>query len=575
MVNLFKCFRGNMSLPAEGNIENISKEEFQRRVLEIKKCKEDIFYFAEKYFTIITLDKGEQLIKLYPKQRGLLDMFVKETRVITSCTRQCGKTTSYCIYAAWVALFHQDKKILICGNKLETAIEILDKIRLAIELFPMWLKPGIKEWNKTKIEFANGSRITVTSTASSAARGKSANILILDEFAFIEPKLCEMFMSSVMPVVSSVKGTKIFIVSTPFGLGNDFAKIWDRAVLGLDKENGWQPYKIDWWEVPGHDEAWKQAQLIALGSEEKFLQEYANLFIGSSMTLLDGKILKQLQENIKNIPECKKIKLDKSSSIEINVFKPPRKDRCYVLGADVGEGIGGDSSTAICLDVTDITNIETVASFGDNKTSISEFAFILTKMGSMYNNCPLAVECNSIGKGVLEALFSVYEYPNLVNCGSQNDPTKLGILSRNNLKARACIWLKDLMNLFKIKIYEKNLIYELQYFEKKGTSQLLQFSASGNLHDDYVMAFIWAIYTLSPELVENYFIVEQRMKNLFDVEIPIKLQNFQTDYYSDIETSFRNIQINNFSNNDNQQFVGLEGDELIDDKTPISLGFFN
>lgn len=71
--------------------EVVSKEEFDRRVEEIKHCREDICYFAENYFRIVTLDNGLQLIKLYPKQKELLQTMVNEKRVIVCSSRQAGK----------------------------------------------------------------------------------------------------------------------------------------------------------------------------------------------------------------------------------------------------------------------------------------------------------------------------------------------------------------------------------------------------------------------------------------------------------------------------------------------------
>lgn len=71
--------------------EVVSKEEFERRVQEIKRCREDICYFAEHYFRIITLDNGLQLIKLYPKQKELLRAMVDNKRVVVCSSRQAGK----------------------------------------------------------------------------------------------------------------------------------------------------------------------------------------------------------------------------------------------------------------------------------------------------------------------------------------------------------------------------------------------------------------------------------------------------------------------------------------------------
>jgi hypothetical protein len=112
-------------------VEYVSKEEYQERVKEIVKCKRDIKYFAEKYFKIINLDKGLMTIKLYPKQRELLDFFVKEKRCICCASRQSSKTTTYTIYLLWLTMFKCDQKVMILANKLDTCIEICERLRLA------------------------------------------------------------------------------------------------------------------------------------------------------------------------------------------------------------------------------------------------------------------------------------------------------------------------------------------------------------------------------------------------------------------------------------------------------------
>lgn len=86
-------------------------------------------------------------------------------------------TTTYTIFCLWYATLFQDKKIMICANKLQTAIEIMDRIRKAYENLPFWIKPGILTYNKSEIAFANGSAIRACSTSSSAARGASCNCI--------------------------------------------------------------------------------------------------------------------------------------------------------------------------------------------------------------------------------------------------------------------------------------------------------------------------------------------------------------------------------------------------------------
>ena len=96
------------------------------------------------------------------------------------------------------------------------------------------------------------------------------NCLVCDEFAFLAPGLEDEFLQSVFPVVSSSKTSKIIIVSTPNGMGNEFYRIWNRAELNLDvkEDDGkpkWKPVRVNWWEVPGRDEKWKEMQLESFG----------------------------------------------------------------------------------------------------------------------------------------------------------------------------------------------------------------------------------------------------------------------------------------------------------------------
>jgi Terminase RNaseH-like domain len=95
-------------------------------------------------------------------------------------------TTISTIYLLWHAIFNSDQHILVVANKEDTAKEIFGRVRLAFEELPNWLKPGVKEYGKEGMELANGSRIKITTTTSSAGRGSSCNVLFIDEADHIE-----------------------------------------------------------------------------------------------------------------------------------------------------------------------------------------------------------------------------------------------------------------------------------------------------------------------------------------------------------------------------------------------------
>ena len=134
---------------------------------EIKKCVEDPIYFAENYFYIVSLDEGRIKIPLYEIQKKILKMMVENNRVAVVSSRQMGKTTMMTIFALYYTIFQSDKTVLLVANKQGTAREVLGRIRLAYENLPVWLKPGVTEWQKESVKFANGSRIAISSTSTS------------------------------------------------------------------------------------------------------------------------------------------------------------------------------------------------------------------------------------------------------------------------------------------------------------------------------------------------------------------------------------------------------------------------
>ena len=135
------------------------------------------------------------------------------------------------------------------------------------ELLPIWIKPAATIFNKKKVKFKNGCSITVSPTTPSAARGQSCDILIVDEMAFIPTQIMNELWSSVYPVVSSDPRTKVLLVSTPNGTSNLYHDIWIKAEKS-SSDDGWKPFRIDWWDVPGHDEEWKRKTLLDLNGDE-------------------------------------------------------------------------------------------------------------------------------------------------------------------------------------------------------------------------------------------------------------------------------------------------------------------
>ena len=78
-----------------GEVETVSREEFEKRIKLIARCKRDINFWAENFFRIISLDAGLQVIKLYDKQKELLKALVDNDRTIVLSARQTYKIAKF------------------------------------------------------------------------------------------------------------------------------------------------------------------------------------------------------------------------------------------------------------------------------------------------------------------------------------------------------------------------------------------------------------------------------------------------------------------------------------------------
>ena len=250
----------------------------QEEMLEIARCKADKEYFCKTYVKVLKPGAGLIDYEPYPYQIDMMNQFEKERFNIVLACRQSGKSVGFIGYVLWLVMFKETPvHIVIAANKLKTAKEMLTRIQRAVENLPFFMQRGCKELNKESITFENESKIECISASSDGARGKSADIMICDEFAFVDG--ADDFYESNYPLISSdTEGkTRMIIVSTPNGINNMFYQLWDNAVK---KKNEFNAIRVDWWHVPGRDEAWKNKTMSNMG-EKKFAQEFGNCLDGN------------------------------------------------------------------------------------------------------------------------------------------------------------------------------------------------------------------------------------------------------------------------------------------------------
>lgn len=476
-------YMGNRDLPAPDAPRKYTPEQIE----EVKKCAADVEYFAEKYFTIVHVDHGKMLIPLYDYQKRLLRKFQDHRFNIVTQARQSGKTTTATVYILHYILFNNDKNVAILANKGKTAKMILGRIKLAYKLLPNFLKEGVIEWNKNSIQLANGTKVEASATSADSISGDSISLLFIDEVAKIDN--WDEFYSSTYPTIASGKDTKIIMVSTAKGL-NHYYTLWQKALKG---KNNFVPSEVTWREVPGRDEAWRKEN-IENTSEDQFMQEHENVFMGSVNTLIKMSKLRSL---VGEDPYYNKNGL--------RLYNEPEKDHTYILCVDTGHGKGLDYSAFSVIDVTEYP-FRQVATYRENDISPFVYPNIVLKVATQYNNAFVLVENNDMGAVVASVLNYDLEYENLINAkddilDNSNKKYELGSRTTAKTKSIGCSELKELVEEERLIIQDEVTTQELMTFVVKNKS----YAADKNCNDDTVMPLVMFSWFTTLPLFDEIF----------------------------------------------------------------------
>jgi len=327
----------------------------QEELEEFQKCSNDIVYFVSKYCRFMT-DAGRTTVTLRKFQKEILkelsqeeykpildDMGPVARNYILMASRQTGKTTTISAFFAWYLCFHADRNLAILANRHNTAVEIVGKVTDVFKGLPFFLKPGIINANQSGLRLDNGCQLLSQATTKTAQIGFTIHVLYADEFAHIASNIVGDFWRSVYPTLASSEISQCIITSTPSGQANLFYEIWDKAVKG---KNTFKYKRVDYWEVPEHDEEWANIMRSNF-SEEYFAQEFELKFNSDSKLLLGSKeatFIKRIEKEYvfkdldnTSLEEELYRNLKWRPDFDPNQGYDPLKD-LFVISVDTGEG---------------------------------------------------------------------------------------------------------------------------------------------------------------------------------------------------------------------------------------------
>ena len=397
-------------------------------MLEYVKCMKDTPYALKTYLQTYdnTVSKYVPL-ELFPDQISLLKDYEEYEENIALKYRQAGVST---VTGAWIskrlvfAKKTQPEKILIIANKLDTSMEMANKIRAFVTQWPSWVGAGFSNDKNSQKHYklTNGSEVKAVATSKDALRGFTPTILVFDEAAFIEAD--GDFWAACMASLST--GGKVIVVSTPNGYYPIYYEIYDQALKGMNNfkisEMFWyrdpryskdlylvptedlvkyllnkeehdeskhisfahiDPYQRDYDELSAHLKngykpcsSWYEKMVKKLKYDKRKINQELNCeFLGSGDNVFENTQLEYIKNNTLTDP------IGKLMGNSLWMWKEPVPEHKYIMGVDVSRGDSEDFSSIQIIDFDDREQVfEYVGKIPPD--ALAEIAY---KWGMMYN----------------------------------------------------------------------------------------------------------------------------------------------------------------------------------------------
>ena len=269
-----------------------------RQEAEWRRCQKDESYFLRKYWHIAHPAHGRILFNLRDAQSEALDRWDNNRYSLTLKARQIGWTTLVAAHQFWLAFFKEDQNIIDLSRTERESVLLLKKTKYGFKHLEPWLLergPQSLIEHQQKMGFSNGSQITSMPSASDPARGESASLVVVDEWAFLPNP--EEAWASIEPVADV--GGRIIGLSTANGSGNFFHHLWTGAVTGNNRFNA---MFFPWSASEDRDESWYEAKKQSM-LPWQLAQEYPTspeeAFVRSGNPVFDLDVLDDMSKHIR------------------------------------------------------------------------------------------------------------------------------------------------------------------------------------------------------------------------------------------------------------------------------------
>ena len=463
--------------------------------------------------------------------------------------RQAGMSTVCMALAFWYIHTHVGRRAMIIAHREDTTRELFRKIEIFFDELPQLFKPQLQSNNKKEMIFGTKGQKTdesglmsavATATAGDkgSAHGQTIHCLIASELSRWQTTNLEQVLaglSNAVPSGMDAAGT-IYIIETVANYAGDYFHYrYDQAIA---KKSRFDPIFLPWYLHTEYREPWSKHLELSkdlLEMQKEFYLDDNQIawyhwkmletendhpgrgdkmmralypgtedeaFIGSGFTVFPDGALAAIQKQIKRPMQTMRIESSgfyPADEGSFRIYKKPERDRKYVIGADVGLGVGESDST---MSVLVFPGYEQVAEFATNTLDPKEFAHKIKQVGCYYNDALVAVEINNAGVLTNAELDEIYPSGNLYEWEVFNRRAAQGVGRVKKLGWQTSYETKELLvgharSLLRHDgigaiVRSTQLLSQLRTFiEQEG-----HYGHAANCRDDLVMAWLIALMAM-------------------------------------------------------------------------------
>lgn len=392
-------------------------------------CRRDLLFYVNSFVwgydprNMPPIPRSVPFVTWPFQDRGLLEIYLaiqNQHDLLIEKSRDMGASWMLLIVFDWMWRFHREVSLLL-GSRKEEYVDngkrdkksLFGKLDHLNDHLPRWLVP--EGYDRTNLKIWNGrmeSIITGESTNKDFGRGDRRTAVGLDEFAAVENGF------AILQAIYDTTGCRIYN-STHQGIATAF---YDRRNNPLIKK-----LVFHWTQHPEKSRGlyfdkegkphspWYDKECAIRKHRILIAQELDIDPQGSADIFFDPGTITRIEQDHCRAPwVCGKLHFEHSGMDSRYFQKTPRgelqlwmnldgsgkpaADRRYAIGADIGMGMGGSSSSNSALVVSDCKTQEQVATMATPNMIPEEFAKYAVALAMFFHRAYLVWESNGPGR---------------------------------------------------------------------------------------------------------------------------------------------------------------------------------